>query len=281
MAVGKTDHETFAAFEEAAWARMAPHYQDFAGRITRQAVTPLLDRANVRSGEALIDIATGPGYVASAALQRGARVLAIDFSPEMVAHARSNFPGLRVDAANAESLPYEYGSFDIATCAFGMLHFPHPGRAVAEAWRVLRAHGRFVFTVWCDPSKSKFFAIINEIVRRFADPSVVNLPTGPGAYMLSDPLVSTALMEAAGFADVRIDEVPCHFTVRQKTEIVEFLKKCAPRALPVYEAQPAHVRTLIDRALEEEGAKALVVNAGRIVCPALLVSGTKRKAPCP
>ena len=258
---------------------MSAHYHDIAGRITRQAVAPLLDRAKVRRGDVLIDIATGPGYVAAAARERGAYVVGMDFSPEMIADARANFPGLRFDQGDAESLSYEHGSFDIATCAFGMLHFPNPGRVVAEAHRILRPRGRFVFTVWCNPGKAKLFGAIADIMQRFADPQAVKLPTGPGAFMLSDPLVCTAVMEAAGFADVGVEEIPCQFTVGARSDILEFLHKCAPRALPLYEAQTGDVRAKIDQALKEQGAKALATDGGRIACPALVIHGIRRGPP--
>lgn len=267
------------SFEKAAWRNMSPHYHGLAGRITRQAVSPLLDRAKVRRGDVLLDVATGPGYVAAAARELGARVLGLDFSEEMIAQARRTFPTLAVDLGDAENLPYEHGSFDIVTCAFGMLHFPWPGRATAEVWRVLRPRGRFLFTVWCESRRSRLFAAIAEVVQRFSDPSVARLPTGPGAFMLSDPMVSVAVMEAAGFSDVRVEEVPCYFDLTTREEMREFLHKCAPRALPIYEAQSAEVRARIDSALEDEGSRVLA-EGGHVECPVLMVSGVRRGAPC-
>jgi ubiquinone/menaquinone biosynthesis C-methylase UbiE len=280
MTIHDISHRSFAAFEKAAWTSMSAHYHDVVGPMTQQAVAPLLAAANVRRGDVLLDIATGPGYVAATARAWGARVLGMDFSSEMIAVARRNFPDLSLDQADAENLPYEYGSFDVATCAFGMLHFPRPGRVVAEAYRVLRPRGRFAFTVWCGPPKAKLFGAIGEIVQRFADPDAVRLPAGPGAFMLGEPHICTALMQAAGFVDVRVDEVPCHFNVRRSTDVREFMHKCAPRTLPLYKAQTADVRACIEHALEAAGAKALA-DGGRIACPALLVSGTRRGAQCP
>lgn len=282
MTVDEVGVQTFVDFEQAAWTRMAPLYHDCAGRITRQAVAPLLEAARIRQFDVLLDIATGPGYVAAAARERGARVVGLDFSPEMIAVARANHPGLRFDHGDAESLPYEHGSFDIATCAFGLLHFPRPGRAVAEAYRVLRPRGRFVFTVWCGPDKVRLFGTIGGILQKFADPQAARLPAGPGAYMLSDPLVCRAVMDAAGFADVEVEEIPCHFDLDTPADIVAFLRKCSPRALPLFEAQSAEVKARIERALEEAGVRFVETDGGRIACPVLVVRGVRKGAPsCP
>lgn len=279
MDVKETGDHTFADFERAAWTRMTPLYHDCAGRITRQATAPLIESARIRPFDALLDIATGPGYVAAAARERGARVIGLDFSPEMLDLARANHPHLRFDHGDAETLPYEDGSFDVACCAFGLLHFPRPGRAVSEAFRVLRPRGRFVFAVWCGPDTNGLFATIGDILRAFADPQAARLPPGPGAYLMSDPLVCRAVMEAAGFADVGVEQIACHFTVETPADILAFLHKCSPRALPLYQAQTAEVRSRIDQALQAEGAKALATDGGRIACPALIVRGFRRGKP--
>src|SRR5439155_658395 len=74
----------FGPPERAGWQRAARHYDDAFGSLTRQAVDPLLDSAQVRSRARTLDVASGPGYAAAAAAARGARVAALDFSSAMV-----------------------------------------------------------------------------------------------------------------------------------------------------------------------------------------------------
>ncbi len=95
----------FHAFERAGWESIPRAYQDAFGTLTTQAVSPLLDAARVGPGIRVLDVATGPGYVAAAAAQRGAAVVGIDFSAAMLAEARRHHPEIDFQAGNAEALP--------------------------------------------------------------------------------------------------------------------------------------------------------------------------------
>src|SRR5438445_432912 len=81
MAALAPDPVAFRTLEHAGWQGAARYYDDAFGSLTRQAVDPLLDAAQVRSGARTLDVASGPGYAAAAAagaavfpLQRRERV---------------------------------------------------------------------------------------------------------------------------------------------------------------------------------------------------------------
>lgn len=274
MTISERDYRAFVDFEKDAWVKLFPHYDSLAGEMTRQAVDPVLHAVDLRPGSKLLDVASGIGYVGTEAQRRGADALGVDFSSDMIDIARQQCPEFRIELGDAENLRYSDASFDSVVCAFGMLHFPRPGKALAEAHRVLRPGGRHAFTVWCGPAKNKFFGTIGEIILKHADPAV-GLPTGPSQYMLSDPMVCAALMDAARFADVKIDEIPTHFTARAPGDVLEFMRKCALRAIYIFDRQSPEVQAKIETALLKEGAKAVTENAGRIACPSLLVSGIR------
>jgi len=274
MTISEQQSQAFKEFERAGWAKQAEHYDSLVGQMTRQAVDALLAAVGAKAGARLLDVACGPGYVAAEATLRGLDVIGADIAADMVEQARGRFGGTKFDIADAENLRYADNSFDAVTCAFGMLHFPRPGRAVAEAYRVLRPGGRFAFSVWCGPAKAKVITLIAETVQRHADGSVA-LPAGPGTFTLSDPWILTALMEAAKFTDVRIDEVPCFYAPASPTGVFELMRKSMVRATYVYERQTADIQRRIEQAIMDEAAKALAEGQGRISCPAFLVSGAK------
>src|SRR5207245_10651614 len=84
----------FHDFEQAGWQRAAEHYGDAFGGLTAQTADALLDAAGVSSGARVLDVATGPGFIAAAAAGRGAQVTGLDFSPAMIALARTRQPAI-------------------------------------------------------------------------------------------------------------------------------------------------------------------------------------------
>jgi demethylmenaquinone methyltransferase/2-methoxy-6-polyprenyl-1,4-benzoquinol methylase len=93
----------------------------------------------------VLDLATGSGDLALAIQSRlpKARIVAADFSPEMLEIARSKGVANTV-VADALQLPFENGSFDAVTVAFGLRNMADWDRALAEMARVLRDRGRLL-----------------------------------------------------------------------------------------------------------------------------------------
>ena len=274
MIINEQQSQAFKEFERTGWAKQAEHYNSLVGQMTRQAVDALLAAVKARSGVKLLDMASGPGYVAAEATRRDLDAIGTDIAGDMVDEARRRFAKARFEVADAENLSYRDASFDAVTCAFGMLHFPQPGKAVAEAYRVLRPGGRFAFSVWCGAAKAKVLTLIAEAVQRHTDASIA-LPPGPGTFMLSDPWVLTALMEAAKFTDVRVEEIPCFFAPASPSEVFDMMRKSMVRATYLYERQTGDVQHRIERDIKDEAAKALAAGNGKISCPAFIVSGAK------
>ena len=133
MASRTADPSAFHAFEQAGWESIPRAYQDAFGTLTTQAIEPLLDAARVGPGVRVLDVATGPGYVAGAAARRGASVVGIDFSAAMLAEARRHHPAIDFQAGDAEALPFPDASFDAVVMSFGLLHLGRPDQALAEA----------------------------------------------------------------------------------------------------------------------------------------------------
>src|SRR4029453_16461772 len=95
-----------------------------------------------------------------------------DFAPAMVDEGRRRFPDLDLRIGDAEALDFSDGSFDAAICAFGLLHLPDADRALAEAFRVVKAGGCYAFCVWCTPDKAKLLGIVMDAVNAHAGPDI-------------------------------------------------------------------------------------------------------------
>src|SRR4051794_24412904 len=97
---------TFHDFEQAGWERAAEFYGDAFGGLTAQTAPALLDAARVTRGTRMLDVASGPGFIARAAADREAAVIGVDFSPAMVAEARRRNPGIDFREGDAQALTF-------------------------------------------------------------------------------------------------------------------------------------------------------------------------------
>jgi ubiquinone/menaquinone biosynthesis C-methylase UbiE len=100
-------------------------------------------------GKRVLELGCGSADWSIALAREGARVVGLDFSEKRLSQARDRVrrAGAHVSLvqANAESIPYPEGHFDIVLSDYGATTFADPGRTVPEVGRVLRTGGIFVF----------------------------------------------------------------------------------------------------------------------------------------
>jgi SAM-dependent methyltransferase len=99
---------------------------------------------------------------------------------------------------DAERLEFPAASFDRVLINFGVLHFPRPERALAEARRVLRAGGRLGFSVWAGPELSPGARAVDDAVAAHAE-SPADLPAGPPLADFVDGELCGAALARLGF----------------------------------------------------------------------------------
>src|SRR3954469_12243065 len=97
----RVEPDAFDAFEAAGWEEKAAAYERFFAVITGRVVEPVLAAASVGVGTRVLDVATGPGWVAARAAARGASVVGVDVAAAMLARARRAYPGLEFRWADA------------------------------------------------------------------------------------------------------------------------------------------------------------------------------------
>jgi SAM-dependent methyltransferase len=272
--VSSPDFSGFREFERVGWESNTADYDAAFARLTTQSAAPLLDAAGVVRGTRVLDVATGPGYVAGLAAARDADVVGVDFSAAMVDHARRTQPGARFQGGDAESLPFAAATFDAVVMSYGMLHLANPERAIAEAARVLAPGGRFAFTVWAPPEMAIGFGIILAAVQAhgMAD---VGLPDGPPFFRFSDPAECQRVLEDAGFADVRVTTVPLVWTFDKPEQLFDALYSAGVRTKAMLRAQSAEALRVIRHAVAEATSRYLRNGVVELPMPAVLASGLK------
>jgi ubiquinone/menaquinone biosynthesis C-methylase UbiE len=173
----------------------------FVPAIGRPLAVELVRAAALRAGERVLDIACGTGIVARLALDEvgpAGAVTGIDVNPGMIEEALKTTDGVEWRQGDAQALPLEDQSFDVALCQMGLQFVPDKRAAAAEARRVLVRGGRLVANL-PGPTPA-LFAIFEEAIAR-----AISAHAGgfvQAVFSLHDPSELAGLLEGAGFKKV-------------------------------------------------------------------------------
>jgi ubiquinone/menaquinone biosynthesis C-methylase UbiE len=268
--------QSFREFEQAGWENptVVSKYHECLSGVTTQSIGALLDAAGVRKGSCVLDVATGAGYLARAATQRGADAIGIDFSAAQVQMARQTYPAVRFEQADAEALPFEPETFDAVLNGFGMCHLPNPDVALREAFRVLKPGGRVAFAVWDVPERAVGFGAVYAAVRAHGSMDV-GLPVGPNFFLFSNPEHSTKALKDAGFASPSCQQVPQVWRLSAPDELFEVVTQGSVRAAATIRSQSASATEAIRAALRETVIRYKRAEHFEVPMPAVLATAVK------
>lgn len=173
----ETADDQRAALAQKQFGAVAAAYVTSSVHVSGPDLDALVKAAALTGAEAVLDIGCGAGHTALALAPYTQSITAIDVTPEMldVASALATARGIgniTFRAADATALPFDAGSFDLATSRYSAHHYSDPAAALHEIVRVLRPAGRFLLVDTVspeDPALDTFFNAV-ELIR---DPSHV------------------------------------------------------------------------------------------------------------
>jgi trans-aconitate methyltransferase len=169
----------------------------------------VLDLLDPQPGERVIDLGCGSGELTAAIAQRGAHVVGVDSSPEMLAQAAERFPHLRLLLADGHELHVEE-PVD-AVFSHAALHWMRDPDAVLAAVRgALRPGGRFVAEMGGAGNVGQLVAALQAAAFRLDIEGHLELP-----WYFPTPGEQAGRLEQAGFT-VRL----MHF-VERPTPLVD------------------------------------------------------------
>ncbi|MBR0698086.1 class I SAM-dependent methyltransferase [Bradyrhizobium lablabi] len=172
----------------------------------------LAQRVDAHQPRDVLETAAGTGAVTSAlasVLPESTRITATDLNEPMLLQAKtrlSNKPQITWQPADALALPFSEASFDVVACQFGVMFFPDRIKGYAEARRVLRPGGRFLFNVWDRIEENEFADVVHQALQSI-------FPDNPPQFMIRTPhgyhdagRIRSDLI-AAGFNEIAIETI--------------------------------------------------------------------------
>ncbi len=128
----------------------ADRYDRFMGRYSVPLAPELADFAGIADGQRVLDVGCGPGALTAELVRRlgSEAVSAVDPSEPFVAAARERHPGVDVQRAAAEELPFDEGTFDVALAQLVVHFMSDPVAGLREMARVARHDAVVAACVW-------------------------------------------------------------------------------------------------------------------------------------
>jgi ubiquinone/menaquinone biosynthesis C-methylase UbiE len=169
----------------------------------------LAQRTVARSPNSILETAAGTGVVARALVPRlasGARYVVTDLNQPMLDYAANRQEmdsRIAWQQADALNLPFDDASFDAVCCQFGAMFFPDRVAGYAEARRVLRPGGSFLFNVWDRIEANEFAHVVTDTAAAvFPDDPPRFLARTPHGY--HDTELIREELDKAGFSRISI-----------------------------------------------------------------------------
>jgi ubiquinone/menaquinone biosynthesis C-methylase UbiE len=171
----------------------------------------LLNKVEPESGQAVLDVACGPGTVTRLAAQRvgpKGNVTGCDLSPAMLELARSKSSldsSAPIDylECSADALGVPDDAFDLVTCQQGLQFFPNRSAALGEMRRALRHAGKLGIAVWGAIEDCPPFLALAKALEQVLGSDVADTYKG-GPWGLADSASLARLANEGGFTDVQV-----------------------------------------------------------------------------
>jgi|SRR5215211_537889 len=216
--------------------------------ITIKWAQDLVDRAQPRAGEAVVDVACGTGVVARLAAKRmgSGRITGLDLNAGMLAVARtvpSEGAPINWVEGSALDMPLPSGGFDAALCQLGLQFFPDQKQALREMRRVLADSGRIALSVYSSiertPGANAFVLALEEVLGM--DASRIKR----GEHAFADPGELKTLLTDADFAAVDVQTATQTIVFPSVLDYVRFQLLATPMTTLVKDRAEAERQSII------------------------------------
>jgi ubiquinone/menaquinone biosynthesis C-methylase UbiE len=259
-----SNSDDFKTQQRRMWDNAAAGWQTWWETIERGAQKvsdKIVQLAEIKSGDRVLDIATGIGEPAVTAARKvipNGKVVAIDISPQMLAIARTRAILLGLDSimefreSDGEKLdlPDQTSKFDAILSRWGLMFFPNLPAALVRIRQMLITNGRLSAAVWSTPSKVPLidlaFASVRKQINATAPP-----PGTPGPFALADIETLKQLFSQAGFKDIKVETFQITFEFESPESYTKYIQQTATRIHEMLANQTAEVKKHVWNSITE------------------------------
>ena len=146
----------------------------------RRVVTAII---SPKPGMKILDIAAGTGSSSKPLVDKGADVIALDFSEGMLAAGRKRHKDIKFQQGDALNLPFAENTFDVTTISFGLRNTSDTTAALKDALRVTKKGGRIVVCEFSHPTNKVFRFIYLKYLMRTLPVIAKRISKNPAAYI--------------------------------------------------------------------------------------------------
>lgn len=274
------------------WSQSAPYWEKHRA-IIREMFAPvtqaLIEAAQITTGQAVLDVATGPGEPALSIaefLGPDGQVVGTDIVAEMVEAARReagrrNLLHATFVQTATDRLPFRSDRFDAAVSRFGAMFFPAPVHALREILRVLKPGAPIAIAVWHFANKNPFHYVISQVVDRYVPPTPP-VSDAPDAFRFANPGELLALLTEAGAtaASERLFQFPIHASISAQefwTLRSEMSDKLRTKLATLSPTQLANLQNEVLAAIQTYATPASSASPAGITFPAEVLILTAQK----
>ncbi|CAN5736412.1 hypothetical protein BH20ACT23_BH20ACT23_16500 [soil metagenome] len=222
----------------ALWDEMAGGWErniEYLWSSTRHVGEWLVESVQAKEGDAILDLAGGPGdngFLAARRVGPPGKVIETDFAPQMVETARRRatelgLENLEARVLDAEGMDLADDSVDGIICRWGFMLMLDPQSALDECRRVLKDGGRLALSVWSGPEKNPWLTVTGMTMKQLGhQPS--GDPFGPGGmFSMADQDTLRSMLATAGFTGITIEEMPVDWSYGSFDEAWNFMTQVA------------------------------------------------------
>jgi len=282
------DSKQYKEAERQSWDSVATGWQKWWQTVensTQKVSHRLIELAEIRAGQRVLDIATGigePAITASNLLGNKCHVLAIDISAKMLSLAKQRAISLGLQdliefkEGDIETIDLMPSTFDAVLCRWGLMFLPDLKAGLSNIYRSLIEGGHFASAVWASPDQDSLIATTMSIVMKETNSKPPALGT-PGPFSLSDENSLKNSFITSGFKDPAIERMNVSFDFDSPDDFTDFIIETAGPLQKMLADQNMERKKQILRAITDAAANYADKTTGktRFENEAILIVGTK------